>query len=179
MINKTVFKMLKSSNKMKKDNAFVSFYDAYYEHVYYKIKNHIDDRETIRDLVDDVFLKFYKSVDSIKEYKAIHSYLERIITSTVNDYFRKNRSNLNTLPFDDSLDYEYSYENDNSFKYLMKLNELEQRIVKLYVISNCTFREIGSILKISPARVFQIYESAINKIRKVVKEEEEDEYVKS
>lgn len=127
---------------------------------------YIPDRETAREIVNDSFIKAFRSISSFKgdgEHKAatFRAWLVRITINTAIDRFRAERSIPETMQLDDIKDHPHVEVEDrlDIEDILMLLKELPQlhRIVfNLYEIEGYSHHEIGEMIDIptSSSRVY-------------------------
>lgn len=60
--------------------------------LYYILKN-VSNKNIAEDLLHEVFIKAHKNFDTLKEKEKIQSWLYKIASNTITDYFRKKRPN--------------------------------------------------------------------------------------
>jgi RNA polymerase sigma factor (sigma-70 family) len=143
---------------------FISQYQKLVIHIVYRMINQQQDRE---DLVQDVFIKAYKSLTSFRFESKISTWLGRIAYNTCINHLQKRKIPLiaddiyqNTseeiidpeqkLPDDLAADQDF---HDKLHKEVEKLPPLFRAIVTLYHLEQMSYREISEILDLPEGTV--------------------------
>jgi RNA polymerase sigma-70 factor (ECF subfamily) len=118
-INKEIL-VAASQGNLKAFDALISFYQkAIFNHVY-RLVNNTDDAG---DLVQDTFVKLFKTRERIDSEANFRSYLYKIATNTAFDWLKKKKSQKEDLIIDDeNVNFE-TIEADQSY---YKLEELDR-----------------------------------------------------
>ncbi|MFV0394214.1 MAG: RNA polymerase sigma factor [Coprobacillaceae bacterium] len=158
--------------------AFTTIYKAYYNKIYFISKCFFrNDDEAAYDVVQDVFIKVYKKVYSLKDPKLFHAWIQRITYNECNDAARKRRK---YIILDEAPDVnEFRDENQNEITEIIEDKRLMQIIINsieemstpmksvgmLRYYEGLQIEEIASVLKIPRGTV----SSRLRKIKKVLK----------
>lgn len=146
------------------------FDDIYYETqkgVYLSISTIINDKSTVEDLMQDVYIK---AINNLASYRVGTNFSAWICTiarnHAINYYKRKKRETLV-----DEIDEDYLFTaNDNRDSVLAKalaiLEGKERDIILYHIVLNFKFKDIANMLNIPLSTAFFIYKKALNKIKK-------------
>ncbi|MFT7861178.1 MAG: sigma-70 family RNA polymerase sigma factor [Sulfurimonas sp.] len=88
------------------NEKFEKLYNEFRKPLLRYISYKVSDIHTSEEILNDVFLKVSKSIDSINEKEKIKSWLYKITSNTIIDYYRKNKDtfieiNENVLDIED------------------------------------------------------------------------------
>ena len=164
-------RQLKSGNK----DAFDKIYELTYRKIFFIVLPILKDRSLAEDIIQDTYLKF---LEKLYDYNAKNS-LAYILTIAKNLAFNKYKkrkreikvfeSDMDNFSFDTYL--EISVENEELIKSALKeLNNTERNIFLLHNLENLKHREIALILNKPLGTVTWVYQQAIRKMRKHLKE---------
>lgn len=128
----------------------------------------IKNKEDSEDIVQNLFLKIYKSPKEKLPTKNEASWLYSVVKNETLNYIKQKRKDINIDDLQIYKDDEgiSNLINEASYKELMKkLNSEEELIVKLKTESNFTFKEIAKILGKNENTVKWKYYSAIHTLK--------------
>jgi len=91
------------------------------------INSKVSSTEEAEDILQNVFIKIYKNINSLNDEKKVKSWVYTITRNTIYDYYKQNNSKI--VEFDDSL---MNIANENDDQYLSE-------------ISSCIFTMIWSL----------------------------------
>ena len=130
----------------------------------------VGSRADAEDIVQDVFLKFFRSSEGLGSVRNIKHYLIRSISNACKDFHRRKQDNLplekadKEIVSDDDLKMHDEY---------LRITELagtlpqeQKEILYMKCIDGLKFREIADILEIPQATVKSRYRYAIQSIQK-------------
>lgn len=94
-------------------NNFSELYKKFRKPLYKFIKYKVSDTHIAEEILNDVFLQAYNSIDNLEEKKSLKSWLYTIASNKIIDHYRKKRPATidienETLPDDDKTDSIYS-----------------------------------------------------------------------
>ena len=155
------------SLKRGDERSFDKIYEMYYRLVYYIIAKYIDDRRTIEELVNDVFLKMFRNINQYDFSKPFKLWLSVIAKNTaINEYNRlKKDSTIVDNDYVDSISVEpvHSIEIES---FLSKyLDEEEKTIVEMIVFFNYKFKEVAIELNLKKSYIQTRYYRALKKLK--------------
>ncbi len=86
-----------------RQEAFASLVVLYQNKVYTLIARMIRNRETALDLSQEVFIKVFRKMNSLKDNAKISSWIMQVAHNTTLDYIKKRRLESVSTDFDDNL----------------------------------------------------------------------------
>ncbi len=134
--------------KQKDENAVRIFIREYKIPLYNYIYRIVYNREDAEDLLQEVFLKIFKNIDSIDFKRNLRSFIFKIARNSCIDFLRKRKSRI---PFIEEI-----YESKNDIyermklkgkieRALLNLKEEDREIIILKYIENFKIKEISEI----------------------------------
>lgn len=163
-----LIKKIKKAKKEERNTLLEEIYNEYYKLVCFIISKYIRNRSDIEELANDVFIKFFQNIYSIRS--SIKYYLTTTAKNTSINFLKQKNKNV---VFDDELvfsikDDEHS-SNENYYEiidYLKTfLTEKEIAIILNHVIYEMTFKNISELFKISENTVKTTYYRSLEKIK--------------
>jgi len=124
-------------------------------------------------IINDGFLKVFKQINTFQNKGSFEGWIRRICFRCLSDHFRKEKSYLQFLVFED---YDKSDQsnalNDMYYEELLELvNELPSataKVFRLYAIDGFKHREIAELLKISEGTSKWHLSEARSRMKKLV-----------
>ncbi|MDE5997157.1 MAG: RNA polymerase sigma factor [Muribaculaceae bacterium] len=122
-------------------------------------------REVAEDIVQDVFIRFYRTMIDGKEIKSHEAYLLRSISNSCIDWQRKKKETM--ISIDDAEDIPEEFEEDiiDEFRRIARLldglPENQAEAVRLRCYDNLPFQEIADLQGISESTAKSRYRHAI------------------
>ena len=153
-------------------------YDAYLDYIYRIVYGVVGKREDAEDITSEFFIKLWQQADKYKAGSGHKAYLATIARNMAIDHMRKykkevlesfTQENEDEVFFEpvSSDDTEATVIEDVAIKEaISKLNEKEQQIINMKVLSEMTFAEISETLKVPMGTVTWRYREAIKKLRR-------------
>lgn len=134
-----------------------------YQFIYKKLFK----KEEVDDLVQNVFISFYKSLDKFDEKRPVKPYLFQIVQNELKMYYRSQKP---TTVLNDNIYIEDdSRQNIKSEDYLKHLNDKEKNIFK-FIVDGYSYFEISKFTKKSLNTIKSIVRRARLKLKKIIKE---------
>ena len=121
--------------------------------IYRYIKRKLFIKDETDDLVQNVFISFYKAIEKFDEQRPIKPYLFQIVQNELKMYFRSYKKNL---PLDESITSEEKLE-EHKIEDFNFLNNQEKSIIK-YIGDGYSYEEIA-----------KLYKKPINTIKSIVR----------
>ena len=130
----------------------------------------VGSRADAEDIVQDVFLKLFRSSENLKSVRNVKHYLIRSISNACRDFHRRRQD---TLPLEKA-DKESVQDDDlKMYEEYLRITELagtlpqeQKEILYMKCIDGLKFREIADILELPQATVKSRYRYAIQGIQK-------------
>ena len=134
----------------------------------------VGSRADAEDIVQEVFLKLYRSEERLHRVRQMEHYLLRAVNNACRDFHRKRLYNLIPLeeagPIPESEEDKLMYENYLRISKVMEtLPEEQAEVVRLKWTDGLKFREVASILNIHVATAKSRYRYAIAHLQKTLK----------
>lgn len=140
-----------------KKRAFDKIYHAYSPGMYAIALRYVKDEDQAKDVLQNSFIKLYKSRDNFDPSGSIGAYIKRITINTALDEIRKSKrfeSIDETMVLSES-DDEFELENDSNQNYeqllalIQELPDGYRMVFNLFVFENLKHKEIAEYLNIS------------------------------
>ncbi|MBU0476214.1 MAG: RNA polymerase sigma factor [Bacteroidetes bacterium] len=174
--------MTKSSNNIVQ---FTISYNHYKDGVYNYILKMVGNRMVCDDLVQNVFLKLFENLDSIKNKESIKFWIYTTARNEVYGYFRKKKIDITKFVSEDSSDVKVNSKENLEYQFELKemkkliLKELEhisieqKEIFLLKEYGGLSYKEISVISNISEdlvkSRLYKTRQKLISKLAKMIK----------
>ena len=162
-LEKKFFKAIRSGDRKKIDSAFEMVYSAYAKLVAFVVGEYITDRETIKEVVNDVFVSLFNHAESVngnlKYYLTVSAK-----NAAINRSKRERSFNLPLEYADSSCEFEPRSQIIGELKKALSIDEVE--IILLHVVEGYTFKEIAKKLCKNQNTVITTYNRAIKKFKK-------------
>lgn len=161
-INKAILSYQKGD-----EASFNYLYNKTYKLVRIAIYSYISAKETVEDLIQDVYLKVS---NTLKEFTPtnFNAYIYTIAKNKALDYLKK-KSTIHT----DEIYLKTEISNPYLNYAINHLEALEKEVFLMKVLCGHTSKKIASILDINSSKVNQLFYQAKNKLKKSLEEENE------
>lgn len=160
---------LKQNNNEALHKVFERIYKEYGKLIFSIIFKHVNNREDVEELTQDVFLKFFNNITKT-EIRNVKYYLVTSANNLIKDYLKKKDSTVNfdESQFIDSVDY--SLDNYGSMEIIndMKkvLTDFEIVLIIEHVLEGLSFKELSIKYGKPISTLLNKYRRAIKKMRK-------------
>lgn len=162
MVDEDLIKRVKN----KEEAAFRKLYDIYSEKIYKTVYMMIDDKASTQDIVQEVFIKIYVKISSLKHISAFNSWIYRMTINCCLSYMHDN-SKLKLLFDEEELNsiseekVEFNPEDSTLKRDLYKeimdsiyeLPNLQRISIILYFYNDLTIKEIALIMECTEGTV--------------------------
>lgn len=132
-------------------------------------------REDSEDLVQEVFLKLFRTMSKSDNIDDIERYLIRSINNACHDYFRRKRQTM--IPIDDALHITIDESDRQIHEEFIRINKLldnlppeQAETLRLKCYDGLTFKQIGELQDIPEATVKSRYRYAIMSLKSLTKQ---------
>ena len=143
--------------------------DRLFRFAYMRIGNRAD----AEDILQDVFLKLFRSEENLKHINNLEHYLIRSVGNCCRDWQRKKKYNL--LPIEDAGQIPVLDEDRQMHEEFLRIGKLleslpdeQQEVVRLKCSDGLKFREIAAILEIPEPTAKSRYRYAIEHIQNTI-----------
>ena len=153
-------------------------YDAYLDYIDRIVYGVVGKKEDAEDITSEFFIKLWQQADKYKAGSGHKAYLTTIARNMAIDHMRKFKKEVLesfTQENEDEVFFEPVSKDDTEAEVIedvaikeaiSKLNEKEQQIINMKVLSEMTFAEISETLKVPMGTVTWRYREAIKKLRR-------------
>ncbi len=157
-VNFTDEQLIKKFLKIKNEEIFKELYERYNKRIYNYMKKvlYYSSDFIIEELVNDVFVKVYLNIESLKKILSFKSWVYKIAHNICVNYIKSSKPEQQIIE-DTVIDKNIDLEKDIiaaeirefMFNELLKLEPISRELVILKFFHNLTYEEISSILNIS------------------------------
>ncbi len=152
--------------------AYTSFSDAIYRHIYYRIFN----RDSAKDMVQDTFTRTWNYLRKGKEVQNLKAFLYKVANNIIIDEYRKKKEisldGLQKNGFDvegpDQGKIVQDVENSNVLRIIAKLEPHHREIIVMRYINDLTIKEISEIIGQSENVVSVRINRAVKELKKLL-----------
>lgn len=161
----------------KNSHAFEPLYRRYFEGIFRFVYQRLDDKDTAKDITQQVFIKALGKLDTYEDRGLpFSSWLYRIAFNELNQHFRthsKDRClNLETAGVEDMME---EMEEDRYAPYLEKLTEVltvlepeSQALIEMRFFEKRSFKEIAEILDLTETNAKVRMYRLLEKLRLII-----------
>ena len=160
----------------EKDKAFKKLLDLYQERLYWHIRKLVVTHENADDVLQNTFLRIYKSLPNFQQKSSLHTWMYRIAYNEslrfLEENKKKNHSSLNDISnkYLNNLVDDTFFEGDEIqlklHRILSELPEKERQIFQMKYYDDLKFREISAILGIKEGTLKSSYYNTVKHIEK-------------
>lgn len=162
--------MLNFFRKKDTDKKFTDIVNKYREPVYWFIRRRVISHDDADDVTQEVFIRIYKSLDTLKDASAEKAWIYRIATNECNRFLtRKYQSTELTEDITNSLmEGEYiDYDEEMQIKFQKALNTLSERqrnVFELRYYEEMPYEQISEVMNSDISTLKATYYVAKQKI---------------
>lgn len=162
--------MLNFFRKKDTDKKFTDIVNKYREPVYWFIRRRVISHDDADDVTQEVFIRIYKSLDTLKDASAKKAWIYRIATNECNRFLtRKYQSTELTEDITNSLmEGEYiDYDEEMQIKFQKALNTLSERqrnVFELRYYEEMSYEQISEVMNSDVSTLKATYYVAKQKI---------------
>lgn len=171
-------KRLKDTSQ--KDSAFSELLDVYQERLYWHIRKIVHTHENADDVLQNTFIRIYKSIANFQEKSSLHTWMYRIAYNESIRFLEKNnkkrydnieevsKSNLEVL-FEDEY-FDGSEIQKKLYTIIEGFKEKQKRVFQMKYFDDLSFRQISEILNVSESTLKSTYYTCVKIIEKKILE---------
>lgn len=161
-----------------KDKAFSELLDVYQERLYWHIRKIVHTHENADDVMQNTFIRIYKSIANFKEKSSLHTWMYRIAYNESIRFLEKNNKksydNIEQIPKSNlEVLFEDEYFDGNEIQ--RKLNKIidgfkekQKRVFQMKYFDDLSFRQISEILNVSESTLKSTYYSCVKIIEEKI-----------
>ncbi|MDV7187587.1 RNA polymerase sigma factor [Lutibacter sp. TH_r2] len=161
-------------NPKKRERAFGKLLDNYQERLYWHIRKIVVTHENADDVLQNTFLRIYKSLPNFHQKSTLHTWMYRIAYNESIRFLELQKKKQHSSLDEENSYYLNSLEDDvyfdgseAQFKLNQVINELpeKQKIVfQLKYFDDLKFREIAEILELNESTLKSLYYTSVKYI---------------
>jgi len=163
--------------KQGEEAAFGEIYNLYFQKIYRFIYYRVGNKEIAEDLAEEVFLKAFTKISSVKEDVAFAGWLYQIARNQVIDYYRQKKLTISLDEIENTLEYESNVvdvinleqQQKILLRFLKELTTEQQVVLKLKFFEDLNNGEIAEIMAKSEGAIRVIQHRAISKLQELIK----------
>lgn len=173
MINETKF-ILRLQDPLSKEAAFRELLQLYKERLYWHIRKIVISHDDADDVLQNTFIKVYRSIDKFKGESQLYSWLYRIATNESITHLNKNAKRLKLSNEEhqanaiNNLTADVYFEGDEIQLKLQKaiatLPQKQRLVFNMKYFDNLKYKDIAAILETSEGALKASYHIAVKKI---------------
>lgn len=185
MNNKDLSKIVEKFRE-NPDKNFDVLYRSVYKTIYVMTYSYMKSKEDAEDLTQEIFIKIYNNIDSLKNVKAFNSWMNTIVVNSCYRALNMKKKELRDVSIDDD-DYFVEHKNENIEELpeiILEVNESNKKIVRaigdlpriisevimMYYFQGLKVKQISSILKVEEATVKSRLFQGRKKLKLVLKD---------
>lgn len=161
-----------------KDRAFSELLEVYQERLYWHIRKIVVTHENADDVLQNTFIRIYRSIQNFQEKSSLHTWMYRIAYNESIRFLEKNRKNRYD-PIDAISDsylevlFEDEYFNGDQIqkklsKIINEFTDKQKRVFQMKYFDNLSFKKISEILEIPESTLKSTYYKAVRIIEEKI-----------
>lgn len=170
----------KLKDPKQKESAFGELLDVYQERLYWHIRKLVHTHENADDVLQNTFIRIYKSIGNFQEKSALHTWMYRIAYNESIRFLEKNnkkrydnideisQSNLEVIFEDEYFDGNEIQKKLNTI--IDTFKEKQKRVFQMKYFDDLSFRQISEILDVSESTLKSTYYTCVKIIEKKILE---------
>jgi RNA polymerase sigma-70 factor (ECF subfamily) len=168
---------LKQENK--KDLAFQMLVNKYQERLYWHIRKIVMNHDDADDVLQNTFIKVWRSIDKFREESSLYTWLYRIATNESISFINSNKRR-NLMPINDTSDYLVNnltsdpyFEGDKIQlklqEAILRLPEKQRLVFNMKYFDEMKYEDMSQVLDTSVGALKASYFHAVKKIEEYLK----------
>jgi RNA polymerase sigma factor (sigma-70 family) len=163
--------IIKLTNKKYQDEAFKKLLDLYQERLYWHIRKLVITHENANDVLQETFLRVYKSLPNFKQNSTLHTGMYKIAYNESIRFLENNKKkyyisldDVSDKYLDNLMEDDYFDGNEIQLKLqriLSKLPEKQRHIFQLKYYDELKFKEIEAIIGVNENTIKTSYYAAV------------------
>lgn len=177
-MNKDAELVKKLKNPALKDKAFSELLDVYQERLYWHVRKIVITHENADDVLQNTFIRIYKSVANFQEKSTLHTWMYRIAYNESMRFLDKNNKksyeNIDEIceSYLEVLFEDAHFDGDEIQRKLHKIidgfSEKQQRIFQMKYFDDLSFREISEVLHVAESTLKSAYYTTVKIIEEKI-----------
>ncbi len=161
-------------NEVNKEIPFTNIVKKYQEKLYWLIRRLVINHEDANDVIQNVFIKVWKSLDNFREDSELYTWLYRIATNESLNFLEKQKRNMSISLQDYELYFTNKLKTEQGFDItkiewrlqlaILKLPEKQKVVFMLRYYDEMPYEKMSKILQTSTGALKASYHHAVKKI---------------
>lgn len=162
-------------NEKNKDRAFKKLLDLYQERLYWHVRKIVITHENSNDVLQNTFLRVYKSLPNFKQQSSLHTWMFKIAYNESIRFINNEKKKRNESFDDISETYLNSLTSDSFFEadevqfklqqILAALPERHRHIFQMKYFDDLKFKEMATILAMKEGTLKTSYYATVKQIK--------------
>ncbi len=157
--------------------AFSDLYNQFFKKIYRFIFFRVSHKEVAEDLAEDVFVRAYKKMSSVKQADSFEGWLYQIARNRIIDHYREKKITVSLDEMENTLEYNsnivdlVNLQHDQAIllKLLKELTGEQQSVIKMKFLEELDNNEIALSLGKTEGAIRVIQHRAIIKLQSLMK----------
>lgn len=168
----------KLKNPALKEKAFSELLNVYQERLYWHIRKIVGTHENADDVLQNTFIRIYKSISKFQEKSSLHTWMYRIAYNESIRFLDKNKKRTHQnieMVAETTLQVLFEDEYFDGDEIQKKLNtiingfkEKQKRVFQMKYFDDLSFRQISEILDVSESTLKSTYYAAVKIIEQKI-----------
>jgi RNA polymerase sigma-70 factor (ECF subfamily) len=166
-------------NEKTRDLAFQKLVNKYKERLYWHIRKMVMDHDDADDILQNTFIKVWRSVDKFREESSLYTWLYRIATNESLSFINSNKRR-SMVPMNDTSEFLMNnLESDVYFdgdeiqlrlqEAILKLPEKQRIVFNLKYFEEMKYEEMSQVLDTSVGALKASFHHAVKKVEEYLK----------
>lgn len=166
----------------KKERAFQQLVGKYQERLYWHIRKMVLNHEDTDDILQNTFIKVWRSIDNFREESSLYTWLYRIATNESLTFLNSNKRK-SFLPMNETSEFLMGNLMSDSYfsgdeiqlklqKAILRLPEKQRVVFNLKYFEEMKYDDMSEVLDTSVGALKASYHHAVKKIEEYLKNED-------
>ncbi|MBT8232558.1 MAG: RNA polymerase sigma factor [Saprospiraceae bacterium] len=168
------------SNDKLFDKGFEYLVNKYQERLYWHIRKMVHFHEDADDVIQNTFLKVFKSIKGFKSQSKLYTWMYRIATNETINYLNKNKKHIHQNMNDALNEFENKLKSDEYFdgdkaqlllaKGIEQLPAKQKQVFIMRYYDDLSYNDISEILNVTVGSLKASFHHAMKKVETYLKE---------
>ena len=166
-------------NEKTRDLAFQTLVNKYKERLYWHIRKIVMDHDDADDILQNTFIKIWRSVDKFREESSLYTWLYRIATNESLTFIHSNKRR-SMMPMNETSEFLMNnLESDEYFdgdeiqlrlqEAILKLSEKQRIVFNLKYFEEMKYEDMSQVLDTSVGALKASFHHAVKKVEEYLK----------
>lgn len=158
-----------------KEKGFRNLMNAYQQRLYYHIRRFVNTHEDADDVLQNVFIKIWKNIDSFRAESSLYTWVYRIANNESITYINKQKRTATFTLEHTAAIYKTGSDNENPEQVQLRLqaaiNTLPDKQKQVFIMryyDEMPYEEMSKVLETSVGALKASYHHAVKKIEEII-----------